>query len=1037
MLGLWAWALGWFVVRALMHRENQAQTARFIEQSLPELRNDFINSVLLARDKDQISPDLVAQAIHEAASRSSNIDVACSVSLRRTRTWSIVAAAALLALCLCYVLMPNVMRRGASAIFTPTQYLAKVGSVNITGVSPGDAKFFVGEQVKVVATVDNPDGRELQGRLIIEGQAPVPLFGDEESKVFTFIDQARKDINYAVEIGDSRWPLDKTYYSITVMKKVALDKLELVLQYPTYTGLKTQTSEGKGDIEALVGTKVTIRVQMNDQVPSAWLDVKGKAPIRMTSADGRTFEQTLTVSENGLYRVELRDNRNEALQFVPADGSGSDDYFTIKALADKPPFIEFITPTSNVTVAPGGTLDTRLRVTDDFRISDVKFYAGKEDPSAAPTTAPAPGQDGARAVADLDFSKVKGKDKGVVPYTIKVPKDLPEGSVMEFYASVTDNKPLMPQTSLSFKFRLTVQDPTKLAAEKAKRYEELRKRLFALLEMQEHERVNTAVAMKSADLKAILDKGKEIQAGQGKIRQEMIDLVEHFPFDVEMVMVQQALAGLAQTEAVLAIDQAKVLTGLAKVQECDEAGQLLGGTQNRIINTLQSLLAIMPTLTKEKTADTATKPAGDLPQDVKEKLADLRKDLQKFIDAQNKIIKDSAPLMKKDLDKFTPDDLALMEKLKAEQDKWDKFISEKFSDFSKLAQQDFSNPVVMKELISVKSDVTMARDALKQKAVEVATALEDNGIENAKSLTSNLEKWLPDTPDRAKWSMEDPVDGQTNAEQPELPKELEDLVGDLLEDEKDLFDEMEDQTSKYNGSGDKGIGWDAMDGPISNMNAQGVTGNQLPNKDELSGRSGEGRTGKSSGEMVEDKAVGKGGRRTPTRLGAEPFQKGEIKDTSPEATGGATGGGKISGAGGEGLEGPIPPPLAKELGRLAGKQATLINKAERLQTKFAQADYSNFKFLQAITLMNKVHDDLANNRYQNALRAREAVADNLKQAKLLLTGGVDVKTDKSAAMPKYVQQEINAASNRNLPEEYKDALQEYYRKLGAQTSEGK
>ncbi|MFW6291294.1 MAG: hypothetical protein ACOC7V_03125, partial [Spirochaetota bacterium] len=125
---------------------------------------------------------------------------------------------------------------------------------------------------------------------------------------------------------------------------------------------------------------------------------------------------------------------------------------------------------------------------------------------------------------------------------------------------------------------------------------------------------------------------------------------------------------------------------------------------------------------------------------------------------------------------------------------------------------------------------------------------------------------------------------------PELPDELEDLVGDLLEQEEDLFDEMDDITSKAAGSFDKGAGWDALDGPITSFNAQGVTGNQLPNSSEISGRSGEGRTGKSVGEYVEDKAVGKGGRRTPTRLTAEPFSQGQINDMSKDSPGGATGG---------------------------------------------------------------------------------------------------------------------------------------------------
>ena len=54
----------------------------------------------------------------------------------------------------------------------------------------------------------------------------------------------------------------------------------------------------------------------------------------------------------------------------------------------------------------------------------------------------------------------------------------------------------------------------------------------------------------------------------------------------------------------------------------------------------------------------------------------------------------------------------------------------------------------------------------------------------------------------------------------ELPGELQDIVGQLQEQEEDLFDEMEDVSSSTIDSLDKGAGWDAADGPISNNSAR-------------------------------------------------------------------------------------------------------------------------------------------------------------------------------------------------------------------------
>jgi len=1033
LLGIWVFAVAWYLVRSLFWKETIAQTARQIEQVQPELRNDFINSILLSNDRQQVSPELVQLAIHEAARRSSHIDMSPATSMRTLRNWSIAAGAALLVLIGLKMFAPNLLNRGWSAIFTPTQHIATVGKIKIESVSPGDARYFVGEPVRIIATVDNPTGKDLKALLRIEGQEPILMYGDEENATFTFTDQARKDFYYSVEIEGTVWPQDKPYYQIKVAQKIDLQKLEVMYDYPEYTNLKSIAIEGKGDLEAIVGTKATVRVTLGEYAPSAWVDVRGKAPLRMEHKEtpaGHVYERSFTIEEPGSYRIELRDSRNEAFQFYPSAGGDKGDYFTIKPLADRPPVIEFITPTSNAIVKAGGSLDTRIRVADDYGIADVKLYVGQAEDDDLGTAPAVPGEGNALPVSDLKADHLIGKDKGIVTYSIKVPKDLPEGAMMDFYATVTDNKPNTPQTTATYKLRITVQDAAKIAEEKAKQFEELRKRLFAMLEIQEHERVNTALAGTMKDLGDIQSKGREIVAGQTKLRELMVDLVEDFDFAPEMVMVQQAVAGMMRDEAPLAINQARVLTGLGAVRENADACTLLGRTQNRILSTLQGLLAIMPSLAKDKPDEKSSKTGTEMPQDVEEKLRGLRNDMDDLIEAQQKIIKDSMPLRKKPQDAFTPEDMALFEELKQRQDDWEKFMQSKFDDFSKIGEQDFSNPALMKEIIAVKSDITMAKDALKQKAEEIATALEDNGIENARTLKSNLEKWLPEAPDRTKWQMEDMLD-QDNTEQPALPTELQDLMGDLLEEEEDLFDDMEDASGKFNQSGDA-IGWDAAEGPISNENAQGVTGNALPNQNEMQGRAGQGRTGQSSGEMVEDKAVEKGGRKTPTRLGNEPFQQGKIEDKSDESKGGATGGGKIAGMGQQGLEGPLPPPLKEALDRIAGKQATLINKAERLQMQFDTADLSNFKLTRAIVLMNKVRDDLENGRYENALRAREAIRENLKDAKLHLTGdNITVRTDASAGMPKYVVDDMNDAALRNLPEEYKEALQEYFRKLNA------
>jgi hypothetical protein len=249
---------------------------------------------------------------------------------------------------------------------------------------------------------------------------------------------------------------------------------------------------------------------------------------------------------------------------------------------------------------------------------------------------------------------------------------------------------------------------------------------------------------------------------------------------------------------------------------------------------------------------------------------------------------------------------------------------------------------------------------------------------------------------------------------------------------------MEDVSSSAMDSLDKGAGWDVADGPISNMSAKGATGNRLPNTSEIGGRAGEGRTGKSSGEFVGDEAVGKGGRKTPSRLTPDPYMAGQIKDHSKDAQGGASGGGKESGEGGEGLEGPAPGSTNdRSLNRLAGKQGALRNKAEGVDLQhFQVTGYHHTDLQKMIELMAQIERDLKAGRYQNALRQRKVMAEGLGNVKQHLEGEFEVKKDETVNLPTDIQKEILGSMQDPSPTGWEEMNRQYFERLATGGAQG-
>ncbi len=525
----------------------------------------------------------------------------------------------------------------------------------------------------------------------------------------------------------------------------------------------------------------------------------------------------------------------------------------------------------------------------------------------------------------------------------------------------------------------------------------------------------------------VAEMGK-IGQGQSDLRGMMIATAQGSEFEERTQLIQKTLMVLAQGPATDAVELAANFMDELVAGERVKIHDQLQQRQRRIISTLESLLAMLKALPTAAEAE-KSKAGGDLAAKAEfEKLNDA---LKEFIREQQRVLSQTSALAKKPVDNWDDTDKKLLEDLIQSQEKLDAFMQQKVSDFSKMAEQDMANSSLLKELLEVYSEVTMAKDALRKDPVEIAVSLEESGLELAVEIQSNLEKWLTDEPDRIKWTMEDPID-KTDTPMAELPDELEDMIGELMEQQEDLFDEMEDTNANWTDSLDKGAGWDAMDGPIANMSAKGVTGNTLPNNNEMGGRSGEGRSGRSQGEFVEETASGKGGRNTPTRLDPTAFEQGQIKDTSTDPVGGATGGGKMSGQGGEGLEGPVPPGREMQMQRLRQKQAQLRNAAERINLQYRLGRYDNFQLLNSIALMRRVESDLDDNRYQTALRRRDVLLDHMDTSRLLSSGQIHIQHDTTPTATSRLNEQVNDTTSGRLPPAWEGPLKQYYEKLSRQ-----
>ena len=180
--------------------------------------------------------------------------------------------------------------------------------------------------------------------------------------------------------------------------------------------------------------------------------------------------------------------------------------------------------------------------------------------------------------------------------------------------------------------------------------------------------------------------------------------------------------------------------------------------------------------------------------------------------------------------------------------------------------------------------------------------------------------------------------------------------------------------------------------------------------------------------MVEETASGKGGRNTPSRLTPSPFEQGSIKDTSREEPGGATGGGKLSGAAGTGLRGPTPPPLLQSMARLAGQQSTIRQEAEAVALKLRKYHLPTGDLESSILEMQHL-ETAARQGYGLGIRQSfSRVMDSLQDARKTIRAETGLRREQTR-LPEWMRNEIMTSLEDGIPRGYEEMVAAYFRAL--------
>ncbi len=340
--------------RPLRRRPDDRRVARFVEERYPECGDALVTAVDIAA-RPQDSRGFAPLVVGEAARRVAALDLDRVVDRREARLAAGRAAGATIA--------------AALAVFLAGPYLARVaelayvrlvpGALSVT-VSPGNLRVAAGKPATIVANVRGRTGRfahiGAQITLDASGQT-VTLPMQVGAAGYEFhVPRVERSFHYMVSAGPAVSPA----YAVTALRPARVERIDLQYDFPSFTGLPPRLEKDGGDVYAPAGTRVRVVVHTDTPVRDGALAFsQARAAAPLTPAGDRTLVASMTVVEEGAYRVGL----------VDPDGltSESVEYF-VRVMDDRPPDVHILRPGSDEGITPLQEVPIEARADDDFGI---------------------------------------------------------------------------------------------------------------------------------------------------------------------------------------------------------------------------------------------------------------------------------------------------------------------------------------------------------------------------------------------------------------------------------------------------------------------------------------------------------------------------------------------------------------------------------------------------------------------------------------------------------------------------------------------
>lgn len=354
----------YFLYVPLRARLTDVRIARFVEESSPELQDRLVAAVEYGKTEGS-SSSIIGLLIRDALDKTSHVDFSMFLNRRRLASFLVIGCSSLLVLLALLNWGPSFFSYGFGRLYVPWTEASRIAPMLIE-IYPADIEIARGSDQQVEARLigfDSPDVRLYVRPESSEMWDSSQMEADPRGSGFSYLlVDLKSSLRYYV---GARGVRSRTG-SIKVIDLPRVEKIDLTYNFPPYTGMAPQVVEDEGDISALKGTKVDLRIHLSRPAESARLLFDDKSTLDLTRAGAQDFTGTIPLRRSGSYVVQVSDNRRR-------NRPGSPEY-RIEAIEDEPPKVTVLRPMRDVRATSVEEVFSEIKGEDDIGMGTLELF---------------------------------------------------------------------------------------------------------------------------------------------------------------------------------------------------------------------------------------------------------------------------------------------------------------------------------------------------------------------------------------------------------------------------------------------------------------------------------------------------------------------------------------------------------------------------------------------------------------------------------------------------------------------------------------